>query len=71
MMAIILCFYAAIAIMSLIIAIDAAYYLFIAHKKYSEWHAGYSRRNHLIKKTAATKKSASASDDSGDYDDGL
>ena len=71
MMVIILCFYAAIAIMSLIIAIDAAYYLFIAHKKYLEWHAGYSRRNHLIKKTAATKKSASASDDSGDYDDGL
>ena len=40
-----------LTISPLVILFNATYYLFFAHKKYTEWHEGYAKRRILNKKT--------------------
>lgn len=62
-MAVIQFIYAALTLVSLVIAIDAIFYLFIAHKDYAKWYAGFAKRNHLGKEAQVIKKPTAPKED--------
>ena len=60
---------AGLMVLPLVIFLNAAYYLFFAHRGYLKWYADYAKRHHLGEEAKIVKKSSTRKKKTEEYSD--